>query len=148
RLVTRKMRKNEQDQRHEQRKDVGIEITPAQNVIQHELVDWRLQRGEEQGSENKPPKRYLSAVGRSLQPSEDDAVIFFGGSLFFFCPIPSFATRTIGRARGIQFFVAFAQQILICRPRVCPGALEMSQLVGWGICHWHPSLAQLERCSR
>ena len=124
--MTRKMRKNQQDQRHEQRKDVGIEIAPAQNIIQHELVYWRLQRGEEQGSENKPPKRYLSTVGRSLQPSEDDALIFFGSSQFFFCSIPSIAARTMGRARSIQFFVAFTQQILIGRPRVRPGALEMS----------------------
>jgi len=53
-------------------------------------------------------------------------VIFFSSPQFFFCPIPSIAARTMGRARGIQFFVAFAQQILVGRASVCPRALEMS----------------------
>src|SRR5262249_21818049 len=120
RLVACKMRKNQEDQCHEQRKDVGIEIAPTQNIIQHELVYRRLQCGEEYGAQNKPPSRYLFTVGRSLQPSADDAVIFFSSPQFFFCPIPSIAARTMGRARGIQFFVAFAQQILVGRASVCP----------------------------
>src|SRR5262249_55584249 len=86
RLVACKMRKNQEDQCHEQRKDVGIEIAPTQNIIQHELVYRRLQCGEEYGAQNKPPSRYLFTVGRSLQPSEDDAVIFFQQSAVFLLP--------------------------------------------------------------
>src|SRR5262249_77706 len=126
RLVACKMRKNQEDQCHEQRKDVGIEIAPTQNIIQHELVYRRLQCGEEYGAQNKPPSRYLFTVGRSLQPSEDDAVIFFSSQQLFLGAIRSMGARTMGRARGIQFFVAFAQQILVGRASVCPRALEMS----------------------
>ena len=67
--------------------------------------------GEEYGTDNEPPKRYLSAVGRPLQFSEDDAVMSFSGSQLVFCPVPSIAARTMGRARRSQFCVAFSQQV-------------------------------------
>src|SRR5262245_28709895 len=106
------------------------------------------------GPDNEPPKRYLSAVGRPLQFPEDDAVISFSSSQFVFCPIPSIAARTIGRARSSQFCVTLSQQIPVGGQSVCPGALVMGEFVGGGIRHWASLVAlaigrfTLERCSR